>query len=87
MTGGFTRWGAPVWVDIEPIASVGEGRIQKLMIAQDTGGAIKGPLRGDVFWGAGSYAADVAGKMNARGNIYVLTPKSVAARLGHKEAE
>ncbi len=82
----FHALGAPVWVDIEPVAGVDEKRIQKLMIAQDTGGAIKGPLRGDVFWGAGSYAADIAGKMNARGNVYVLTPKSIAARLGHEEA-
>lgn len=83
----FHTLGAPVWVDIEPVAGVDERRIQKLMIAQDTGGAIKGPLRGDVFWGAGSYAADIAGKMNARGNLYVLTPKTIAARLGHEDAE
>lgn len=78
----FHTLGSPIWVDIEPIAGVGEKRIQKLMIAQDTGGAIKGPLRGDVFWGPGSYAAVIAGKMNARGNFYVLTPKTVAAGLG-----
>ena len=77
----FHTLGAPIWVDIDPVFGVDERRIQKLMIAQDTGGAIKGPLRGDVFWGAGSYAADVAGRMNVRGQFYVLTPKSIAARL------
>ena len=77
----FHTLGAPVWVDIEPVPGIHQKRIQKLMIAQDTGGAIKGPLRGDVFWGAGSYAADVAGRMNVRGQFYVLTPKSIIARL------
>lgn len=83
----FHTLGAPIWVDIESVAGVDDARIQKLMVAQDTGGAIKGPLRGDVFWGAGSFAADIAGKMNARGNFYVLTPRSVAARLGHEGAQ
>ena len=82
----FHMLGAPVWVDIEPLAGVDDSRIQRLMIAQDTGGAIKGPLRGDVFWGAGSHAADVAGRMNARGNIYILAPKSVVGRLYSERA-
>ncbi len=54
----------------------------RLLIAQDTGGAIRGPVRGDVFWGFGQKAEDIAGKMKAHGKLYVLLPKPLAARLG-----
>ncbi|MEO1136903.1 MAG: MltA domain-containing protein, partial [Pseudomonadota bacterium] len=53
--------GAPVWVDIEPVAGAGTEPIRRLMIAQDTGGAIRGPVRGDYFWGAGAEAGGIAG--------------------------
>ena len=55
--------------------------LQRLLIAQDTGGAIKGAVRGDVFWGFGPRAEDMAGRMTSRGRFYVLLPKPVAARL------
>lgn len=55
---------------------------RRLMVAQDIGGAIRGPVRGDVFWGFGPRAASVAGRMKAGGKFYVLLPKPVAARLG-----
>ena len=51
------------------------------VIAQDTGGAIKGPVRGDLFWGTGDAAAAGAGAMNARGRYYLLLPRAVAAPL------
>ena len=54
---------------------------RRLVVAQDTGGAIKGPVRGDLFWGNGKEVADGAGAMNARGRYYLLLPKAVAARL------
>jgi membrane-bound lytic murein transglycosylase A len=54
----------------------------RLLIAQDSGGAIIGPVRGDVFWGFGKKAEDIAGKMKAPGKLYVLLPKPLAARLG-----
>lgn len=50
-------------------------RIDRLMVAQDTGGAIAGPVRGDVFWGFGRDAAAKAGVMRARGHYYLLLPK------------
>jgi membrane-bound lytic murein transglycosylase A len=52
-----------------------------LVVSQDTGGAIKGPVRGDVFWGTGNAAADRAGMMNAHGWYYLLLPRSVVSRL------
>jgi len=47
------------------------------VVAQDTGGAIRGPVRGDLFWGFGDEAARKAGPMKQQGNYYLLLPKSV----------
>ncbi|MEL6473675.1 MAG: MltA domain-containing protein [Pseudomonadota bacterium] len=52
-----------------------------LMIAQDTGGAINGPVRGDIYFGTGDEAGQRAGTMNAPGRKWVLLPRSVAAAL------
>jgi membrane-bound lytic murein transglycosylase A len=46
------------------------------MSAQDTGGAIRGGVRGDVFWGSGDVAASVAGHMNSRGRYYLYLPRA-----------
>jgi len=83
----FHALGSPVWVDIEPAEGNGDEPIQRLMIAQDTGGAIRGPVRGDVFWGAGAQAEEIAGKMNAKGRMYVLTPRAIAARFSRYAAQ
>lgn len=77
--------GTPVWVDIDPVEGAGVSRIRRLMIAQDTGGAIKGPLRGDFFWGSGPAAGGVAGRMKARGRMYVLVPRAIANRLADRQ--
>ena len=66
--------GAPYYVAADPVRT--------LLIAQDTGGAIRGLVRGDVFFGFGAKAEASAGGMKARGRLYVLLPNSVAARLG-----
>ncbi|HEX9811033.1 MAG TPA: murein transglycosylase A [Burkholderiales bacterium] len=64
--------GTPVWLDTE---LPGDGApYRKLVFAQDTGGAIKGPLRADLFFGGGTGAEDVAGRMKQRGRMYVLLP-------------
>jgi membrane-bound lytic murein transglycosylase A len=55
-----------------------------LCIAQDTGGAIKGSLRADIFWGYGAEAESVAGRMKSTGQLYVLLPKPLAARIPAK---
>jgi membrane-bound lytic murein transglycosylase A len=49
--------------------------LKKLMVAQDTGGAIKGGVRADYFWGAGESAGKQAGSMKQLGKIWVLLPK------------
>jgi membrane-bound lytic murein transglycosylase A len=75
----FLPLGIPIWLDAQQRYS--PDAIRRLVVAQDTGGAIKGPVRGDLFWGHGSAAATGAGAMNARGHYYLLLPKAVAARL------
>lgn len=52
-----------------------------LCIAQDTGGAIKGSLRADIFWGYGADAESVAGRMKSQGRFYVFLPKSMVGRI------
>lgn len=64
--------GAPVflattWPDTDK-------ELYRLMVAQDTGGAIKGNVRADFFWGFGAEAAEQAGKMKQRGKMWVLLP-------------
>ncbi|MDH4284396.1 MAG: MltA domain-containing protein, partial [Gallionellaceae bacterium] len=49
--------------------------LNRLMLAQDTGGAIKGAVRADFFWGFGERAAAQAGKMKQQGRMWVLFPK------------
>lgn len=58
----------------------GQGRVpvRRLMVAQDTGSAIKGVQRGDIFFGSGAEAGEIAGRMKAEGELIALVPKSVA---------
>ncbi len=50
--------------------------LNRLMVAQDTGGAIKGRVRADFFWGMGADAGSLAGRMKQQGWLWVLLPKS-----------
>jgi membrane-bound lytic murein transglycosylase A len=80
----FHALGAPMWVDgTAPADQEGAPDIvfRRLLVAQDTGGAIRGPVRGDVYWGSTARAESVAGRMAHKGQLYVLVPKAVAARL------
>jgi membrane-bound lytic murein transglycosylase A len=73
----FVAYGTPVWLDAEdPLDPA--ARVRRLMVAQDTGGAIRGPVRGDVFWGAGDEAEERAGRMRSRGRWWLLLPAGVA---------
>jgi membrane-bound lytic murein transglycosylase A len=78
----FHGLGAPMWIDATAPAEAGGNVVfRRLVIAQDTGGAIRGPVRGDVYWGAGARAEEIAGRMAHRGRLVVLLPKAVAARI------
>jgi membrane-bound lytic murein transglycosylase A len=69
-------YGVPVWIDTQPPVK-GYWPLQQLMIAQDTGGAIRGAVRGDVFWGHGERAERLAGHMKSKGEMWILLPVSV----------
>ena len=69
--------GAPVFVSAD-----GPDPVHALMVAQDTGGAIRGAARGDIFFGFGGDAEARAGAMKAPGRLYLLLPNALAAKLG-----
>ena len=54
-------------------------RRQWLLVAQDTGGAIRGSVRGDVYWGSGERAKSIAGRMAHRGRYWALVPRSLVS--------
>jgi len=65
----------------DPDPSKPDRALRKLFVAQDTGGAIKGAARADIFWGFGANAESIAGRLKSEGQLYVLLPKPVAARI------
>ena len=67
-----TPLGAPVWLDTTYPNS--NQPLQRLVLAQDTGGAIKGAVRADFFWGFGPEAGREAGRMKQTGQMWVLLP-------------
>ena len=69
----FIPLGAPVFVTTTFPASATP--LSRVMLAQDTGGAIRNPVRGDFFWGSGPEAGALAGKMRQAGRMWVLLPK------------
>lgn len=75
----YTPYGLPVYVHTftDPLA---DRPISRLFIAQDTGGAIKGVVRGDMFWGFGELAAERAGKMKEKGSMFALLPLNTLGR-------
>jgi len=68
----FVPLGAPVWLATTQPNS--EAPLARLMLAQDTGGAIRGPVRADFYWGSGSEAGAQAGKMKQPGRMWALLP-------------
>ena len=75
--------GAPLWLTTSHPKSQPKSKalLQRLMIAQDTGGAIRGAIRGDVYWGAGDRAASIAGRMRNHGTYWILLPKQVVIQM------
>ena len=66
----FVPLGAPVWIE--------RGAMRRLMIAQDTGGAIRGPQRADIFFGTGDGAEEAARRVRDGGRMVVLMPVEIA---------
>lgn len=73
--------GSLMWVDIP----FGEQVLNHFMLAQDTGGAIKGPIRGDYYWGIGPEAGHKAAHMHQQGTYYLLCPKTSESLAADKE--
>jgi membrane-bound lytic murein transglycosylase A len=72
--------GVPVWIAGGMPGLTGDQpdrKLHRLLVAQDTGGAIRGPVRGDVFYGFGPEAESVAGRMKHRGKLWVMLPKEL----------
>ena len=68
--------GAPLFLSTtEPASDV---PLQRLVMGQDTGGAIRGAVRADFFFGFGEQASDNAGRMKQRGQIWALLPRQIA---------
>lgn len=67
--------GAPVFLSTRvPYATQ---PMQRIVMAQDTGGAIRGPVRADFFFGFGDQAGEKAGRMKQQGNLWYLLPKGL----------
>lgn len=75
----YHAYGVPIFVAAgnPRIANTQNSTIRRLLIAQDTGGAIKGPLRGDLYWGTGVEAGMMAGRVNHDASWWVLLPKGL----------
>ena len=72
----FVPLGAPVWIEKD-----GRDPIRRLTVAQDTGGAIKGAQRADIFFGTGDDAGRAAGRIRDPGRLVVLLPIPLAYAL------
>ncbi len=81
--------GVPVWLESaapDPSTFYGNKPFDTLLVTQDTGGAIRGVVRGDVYWGYGAEAGLMAGRMKQPGRMTVLLPHELADRLGARAA-
>ncbi len=76
----FVPLGAPVF--LSTTRPNGGEPLRRLMLAQDAGGAIKGGVRADFYWGAGFEAGQQAGAMKQQGRMWVLLPKGMLAPDG-----
>jgi membrane-bound lytic murein transglycosylase A len=65
--------GAPVF--LATTYPLSEAPLERLAMAQDTGGAIRGAVRADLFWGSGPEAGELAGRMRQSGRLWILWPR------------
>ena len=84
-------FGTPFYIDAPSLTAFGGEQFRRLMIAQDTGSAIVGPARGDLFAGSGDAAGEIAGVVRNAADFYALLPKAAAGgrrdEPGGQEAE
>jgi membrane-bound lytic murein transglycosylase A len=77
--------GTPVFLDTTYPAT--DRPLQRLVMAQDTGGAIRGTVRADFFWGFGHEAGDQAGRMRQQLKMWMLWPKGAALPMAAKSPQ
>ena len=77
----YWAFGTPIFLSTNRPPEAGAEIFRHLLIAQDTGSAIKGLARGDIYWGWGAEAELNAGHMKQRGKMIVLLPKPLAQRF------
>ena len=71
-------YGTPFWIDADlPVGERGNAKFRRLMVAQDTGSAIIGPARADLYFGAGDEAGRVAGRIRHPGRFVMLIPRDI----------
>ncbi|KQS71968.1 transglycosylase [Rhizobium sp. Leaf371] len=76
-------FGVPFFVASDSLTRIDAGRpFRRLMLALDTGTAIVGPARGDIFTGSGDEAGERAGAVRNAADFFILIPKAAAARYG-----
>ena len=73
--GSYHQLGLPIWLDVPNLTHHGRQGFHHLMIGQDVGSAIKGPARGDIFWGSGEQAGILAGGTKHKGRFTILLPR------------
>ncbi len=75
-------YGTPIWIDAKlPLKSEApEDTFQRLMVAQDTGSAIRGPARADIYFGHGPDIPSIAGRIKQFGKFVMLVPKDVTVK-------
>ena len=71
-------YGFPIWLDTKHRLN---GDYQKLLVTQDSGSAIKGVVRGDIFFGRGAKAEKMAANMNSSGRYYIFLPINVVDKF------
>jgi membrane-bound lytic murein transglycosylase A len=79
-------YGTPFWIEAElPIKSeTPDTPFHRLMVAQDTGSAIVGPARADIYFGHGEEISHIAGRIKQHGNFYMMVPQTLAVEGNEK---
>lgn len=76
----YHRYGLPMWVHAPELTDDRGRQFARLMVAEDTGSAIRGPVRGDIFWGTGARAGAIAWRTKHKCAFYVLWPRTDAQK-------
>jgi membrane-bound lytic murein transglycosylase A len=80
-------YGTPIWIDAKfPLkGDAPEDTFQHLMVAQDTGSAIRGPARADIYFGHGPDVPSIAGRIKQFGSFVMLVPRSVEVKIDNTD--